>query len=704
MRDSATRRRLRTPETYTPFDAADCNQPIHRRFEQQAAQHPTACAIRLPSGDVSYARLNEAANRAARALLAMPAMAERPVALLMPQGYQSIVWTLAILKAGLGYAPLDQRLPAPVLRDMLDDLGPAALLVASRHLDLGREVGASRCPVVDIDAVVGVEALSADNLDLPVSAEDVAYVFYTSGSTGRSKGVADSHRNVLHNVLRYTNTLRFAPGDRLSLVQNPSFSGTVSSLFGALLNGAAVVPFDLLGDGLALLSEAVRKAQVTVFHAVPSIFRELSDRIDRFPSVRLVRLEGDRVQARDIRHFQSNFQDDCTLVNGLGATECGLVRQFFVDHKTSTDSAGVVPVGYPVPDVTVTIVDEEGRTLAADSPGEIVVESRFLALGYWRNPALTAERFEALAEGVRRYRTGDLRAAAGRRLPRPSRPRRPPDSNRRRVRRYRRDRAIAAVGPRHRAGGGSRLRRSDERATALRLPRPRTGRRQPSRSVDGYGGARARGAGRTHRAARRADTVHVPGRTAAHEGPEGRSLTAARAGPRHGPSCRTTTYAPATVLERQMAEAWSEVLEIDPVGVTDSLFDLGGDSLHAARIVSRLTPICGDVLRITSLFEHPTIRALAGELAHDRTMSQPAPVAAGGGPTTASPSSAWRAGSRAPTRSTSSGATFGRDTRASPSSVPMNSTSTAPRPAGRGWSSPVDCSTRWSVSTRVSSG
>src|SRR5687767_697196 len=137
MKDSEARRKLRSPETFTPFAAADCDQAIHCRFEQQAARCPEAAAITLLTGDVTYAQLNAAANRAARTLLAMLGSAQRPVAMMMHQGYESVVWTLAILKAGLCYAPLDQRLPASLLRAMVDDLGPSALLVAGPHLDLG---------------------------------------------------------------------------------------------------------------------------------------------------------------------------------------------------------------------------------------------------------------------------------------------------------------------------------------------------------------------------------------------------------------------------------------------------------------------------------------------------------------------------------------------------------------------------------------
>ena len=122
MRDSAPRSRLRSPDAFVEFHIAQCDQPIHDRFEQQALRQPNAVAVRLLSGDITYAQLNAAANRAARALLVKVGTASNPIAVMLNQGYESVLWTLAILKAGLFSAPLDQRLTEPVLRTMIDDL------------------------------------------------------------------------------------------------------------------------------------------------------------------------------------------------------------------------------------------------------------------------------------------------------------------------------------------------------------------------------------------------------------------------------------------------------------------------------------------------------------------------------------------------------------------------------------------------------
>ena len=168
MTDARARRRLKALHAFTPLDVADCDQAIHRRFEQQTAHRPQAVAIVLPSGEVTYQHLNGAANRAARRLLALVDSSRRPIALLVPQGYASIVWTLAILKAGRAYAPLDHRLPSAVLREMIDDLGPVAIVAATTHLLRARALSPG-LHLIEAEASPEDTPFSADNLERRVT-------------------------------------------------------------------------------------------------------------------------------------------------------------------------------------------------------------------------------------------------------------------------------------------------------------------------------------------------------------------------------------------------------------------------------------------------------------------------------------------------------------------------------------------------------
>jgi thioesterase domain-containing protein/acyl carrier protein len=245
--------------------------------------------------------------------------------------------------------------------------------------------------------------------DLSYEPDRPIYIYYTSGSTGAPKGVFDDHRNVLHNILRYTNTLAIGTDDRLSLIQSPSFSGTVSSLFSALLNGAAIYPFDLRSEGVSALSRFIRSEKLTIFHSVPSIFELLVATGDRLPGLRLIRLEGDQAFKRHVKLFQENFSPPCVLVNGLGATETGLTRQFFIETDRSI-SGDAIPIGFATPGMGTLILSPEGGELPSGEVGEIAIRSRYLARGYWGRPGLTSQAFVPCPSDpeARIYRSGDL--------------------------------------------------------------------------------------------------------------------------------------------------------------------------------------------------------------------------------------------------------------------------------------------------------
>src|SRR5262249_4699226 len=146
---------------------------------------------------------------------------------------------------------------------------------------------------------------------------------------------------------------------------------------------------------------------ITIYHSVPALFRRVAESDVPLPALRLIRLEGDQAAPRDIELFRRRFDRGAILVNGLGATECGIVRQFFVDHDTPV-TLGPVPIGYPVEDMEVTLLDESGGPVATDEIGEIAVRSRYLAKEYWGQPELTTAAFHTGPGAARTYRTGDL--------------------------------------------------------------------------------------------------------------------------------------------------------------------------------------------------------------------------------------------------------------------------------------------------------
>jgi amino acid adenylation domain-containing protein len=572
----------------------DVERSLGARFREQADAHATCLALTDRGRTLTYAELDSLSNGVANSLVARLGPKPQPVPLLFHQGAASTVATLGALKAGKPYVPLDPTDP------------PARLLDVLRRLDarIVLHDGETAGPVAALTGIEGLDVEDAtDDTSAPavhVSPDDVAYIYFTSGSTGRPKGVFDSHRNVLHNVLRYTNALRIGPADRLTLLQAPAFSGAVSSLFCALLNGAQVFPLRPSELGPQALAELLREERITVYHSVPAIFRTVCSAGGAFPDVRVVRLEGDRASALDLELHGRHFGAESVLANGLGATETGLARQLRTE-RGSLDGEGVVPVGYAVPDVEVAIVDDAGTEVPQGVSGEIAVRSAYLALGYWDDPALTASSFSPTGDPrVRTYRTGDIG-------------------------RLRADGCLEHLGRRDSElkVRGHRIDAAEVEDALLRLPSVREavastveGRRGEGRLVAYVvpSGAAPTAVELREALGSRLAAHMIPSRFVFVDeiplGPNGkldrRALRAPLEGGTRGPG-------PRTGLERTVAEVWQEVLEV-PVGIDDDFTDLGGDSLAAAEILALLEARLVRSISPSLLLRGPTVRRLAEAL------------------------------------------------------------------------------------------
>jgi amino acid adenylation domain-containing protein len=589
---------------FTPFARDAIEQSIGKRFEEQVRRHPDRLAVKCQPDAWSYAELNRTANRAAHAILAARGTAEEPVALLLDQGALLLAAILGALKAGKIYVPLDPTFPRARLSDMLED-SQAALVIAGTHTRrLAAEAAAGGAAVLDADEIE--PGVPDENPHAEIRPDANAYIYYTSGSTGRPKGVLDTHRNVLHNVMRYTNSLRIAPDDRLTLLQGPSFSGAVSSMFAALLNGAAVFPFDVPREGVDRIAGWLRREEITIYHSVPSLFRHVMTSGEPLPALRIIRLEGDRASARDIELYQKHFSTTCTLVNGLGATECGIVRQYFVGVETPPPR-GVVPIGYPVEDMEILLFDETGREVAVGEVGEIAVRSRYLVPGYWRRPELTAAAFTAdPRDGLRIYRTGDLgRMQPDGCLEHLGRKDSQVKIRGNRVEAAEVEVALLATGALKEAAVVTHQEGSAEpRLVAYVVPvtdpaptttalRRHLGERLPDYMIPStYVVMKALPLNDNRKVDRRA----LPR-------PDGRR-----------PALDETLAPPSTMLQLQLALIWQSVLGVEPVGIHDSFFDLGGHSLLAVQMLDQVERALDRKLPLSLLLAGATIEHLANAI------------------------------------------------------------------------------------------
>lgn len=312
------------------------------RFYDQVRSTPDRIAIADAGSSVSYAALGARVAGLSELFRAEGVRPGDVAAVLADTGSDAVAALLGILACGAAFAPLDVLDPPARAAALLELAGSTCLVTSGDRRGQALEIAEAaplRVRVVDISSASPAEL----GRPAAVTPTSPASVFFTSGSTGSPKAVLDLQRNVLHNVLRYTNLLAITADDRLSAVQRLGFSGIASSIFTALLNGATLCTFRLDAATLPALAAWVRREQVTVFHAVPAIFRVLVASGFGFPDVRVVRLEGDRASWRDVELFRSRFSPTAILANGLGTTETGLVCQYRVGREATLED-GVLPV------------------------------------------------------------------------------------------------------------------------------------------------------------------------------------------------------------------------------------------------------------------------------------------------------------------------------------------------------------------------
>ncbi|MFJ9818692.1 amino acid adenylation domain-containing protein [Streptomyces sp. NPDC101151] len=596
--------------------AGDAKSPprrLHVWFEEVARGVPDAVAVQCEDRSLTYGELNARANRLARYLRASGVGRESLVALCLPRSEWLVVCALAVLKAGGAYVPLDPSAPAERLGHVLRDSAPRVLLVdggVPEGLDAG---GAS---VVDVRG--RWEWLPDDDLQ-PVagaSPDDLAYVIYTSGSTGLPKGVMVEHRNVARLFTTTRDRFRFGPEDVWTLFHSFAFDFSVWEMWGALLHGGrlVVVPREVARsprDFYTLLCEQ----GVTVLNQTPSAFGQLiaAQTEDDAPHrLRTVVFGGEALDTTALRPwFARPVNDRTELVNMYGITETTV----HVTHRpvTEADTAHPVsPIGGPLPDLTVYVLDQHGNAVPTGAVGEMYVGGDGVARGYLDRPELTAERFLddpfRGVPGARMYRTGDLaRLLADGSLEYHGR-----NDDQVKIRGHRIEPGEISA----RLGGHPGVRSC---AVVVREDQP------GNRQLVAYvvpAADRPEEELRTEldRLARRelpeymlpGAYVFLPSLPLTTNGKLDRGALPAPGIDAYAQREDREFTAPATDTQRTLARVWADLLgfEADRISAHDNFFALGGHSLLITVLVARLRDT-GLHLTVRDLFSAPTLSALA---------------------------------------------------------------------------------------------
>ncbi|MGX1756541.1 amino acid adenylation domain-containing protein [Streptomyces lydicus] len=590
---------------------------VHGAFEEQAARTPDAVAVHFDGEELTYAELNERANRVAHHLRGLGVGQETLVGVCLERGTDLMPALLGVLKAGGAYLPLDPSQPADRIGYMLDDAGAPVVVTERAHGDMLS--GLHDGPLLVLDGDEGCAALAAASCDNPVGHGDtdsLIYVIYTSGSTGRPKGVALTHANVRRLFTVTARQTEFRTDDVWTLFHSYAFDFSVWEMWGALLHGGrlVVVPKDVSRDPSAFLDLLVEQ-RVTVLNQTPSAFRALvsaaragDPRVDEL-ALRTVVFGGEKLEVADLRPWAGRVGLSApTLVNMYGITETTVhVTHYALDEGDLQGS--VSPVGVPLDDLAIRILDAHGNLAPIGVPGEVHVAGRGVARGYMGRPALTAERFvpdEFGAPGDRLYRSGDV----ARRLA---------DGSLEFL--GRNDAQVKIRGFRIELGEiNSALCAQDGVRDAVALVREDTpGDKQLVAYVvpaAGDGSAAPAAAELRAALARELPEYMLPATFVTLDAlpltVNGKFDTKALPAPA-GRVAGTEYTAPRTDLERRTAAIWSDVLGVAEVGIHDSFFDLGGHSLRAINLAGRLREAGLDV-SVRDLFEHRTVALLCEQL------------------------------------------------------------------------------------------
>ncbi|UHA72710.1 non-ribosomal peptide synthetase [Paenibacillus sp. 481] len=581
-------------------DISSTQLTLAQIFEMQVESAPEKIALTIGERDVSYQTLNKRANQIAHFLRANQVGANARVALMLSRSTDMIAAIFGVMKAGGAYVPIDPDYPADRVNYMLHD-SQALLLLTDQ------EIGDTVQFEGEIKQLQQIELsdFPSSNMVANCSPSDLAYVMYTSGSTGRPKGTLTTHQNIIR-VVKNTNYIQIQPDDRLLQLSNYAFDGSTFDIFGALLNCArlVLVSKDTMLD-IDALTELIQREQITVFFITTALFNTLVDvNVGALQRVRKILFGGEKVSIRHVRSAYSILGPG-KLVHMYGPTESTVYATFYPILQVEAN-AHTVPIGRPLANTQVYVLDRHDRLQMIGVPGELCISGQGLCEGYLNNAEMTAEKFveHPFLPHERLYRTGDLVKML-------------PDGNLEYISRM--DNQVKLRGYRIELGEITRqllaieevesafvVARTDNQGQGYLCAyvvmdderdesflRESLSELLPSYMMPAY-------------------FVIVPEMPLT---PNGKIDQRALPQPDVGDVFTVEYVKPETAVERRLAEIWASILGVNKVGLNDNFFKLGGHSLKASVLVSRIRLEMQATVTLSDLFQRPTVRELAALLA-----------------------------------------------------------------------------------------
>jgi len=585
----------------TDYPESKC---IHQLFAERARQQPENVAVVFQNHRLTYAQLEARANQLAYHLQGLGVGPEVPVAICMDRSLEMVVGILGILKAGGAYVPLDPEYPKERLAYMMEDARTQVLLTQNTLRESMPELGIA---VVCVDS--DWETIARHGKSTPqanATAANLAYVIYTSGSTGQPKGVMVEHGGLTNTINWTMETLELSSSDRCILKTPITFDASGRELFATLLAGGTLIVAEPGGHrDSRYLADTIRGERISILHCVPSLLRLLVEEpaFDESLALRAVMCGGEALPPQLVTRFQSRI--GAKLYNVYGPTETIIDSTFWSCEECNPHCA--VPIGRPIPNAQVYILDDLLRLLPIGVAGDLYIGGVGMARGYVRRPDLTAEKFIpdpfSGEPGARLYKTGDIA-------------------------RYRPDGNIEFLGRTdHQVKiRGFRIELGEIEGTLEQHPAVLQAIVQPQEVAPGEKRLVAYVvAERESRPTAGELRGFLKDKLPEHMVPAVFVLLDAfplttngkvnrRALPTpddRRPELDQVFVACRTPTEELLAAIWSQVLGIERVGIYDNFFQLGGHSLLATQVVSRIREAFQVEMPLRRLFEAPTVAGLA---------------------------------------------------------------------------------------------
>ena len=581
---------------------------LHQLFEETVLKYPEHTALYFQEKEISYTLLNRYSNKLAHYLIKHGVESDSIIGVFMERSFELVVALLAVLKAGAAYMPLDPGYPKDRIRFMLEDTSPSLVLTQERLNDITQDFENEKI-AISLDWLDKLDESDQNPLNR-TSPENLAYMIFTSGSTGRPKGVMNRHKSICNRLLWMQDMYKLDASDRVLQKTPYSFDVSVWEFFWPLLTGAGLVIAKPDGHkDSAYLADLIKTKKVTTIHFVPSMLRAFleEDGISECTSLKRVICSGEALPYELERRFFPLLKSE--LHNLYGPTEAAVDVTYWacspdVDIK-------IVPIGKPISNVTIYILDDNLQPVPAGVPGELHIGGIGLARGYFNRPGLTAEKFIpdpfSCEPGGRLYKTGDLARYLE-------------DGNieylgridsQVKIRGFRIElEEIEAVLKRH----------SSIREAVVTVANDNAGEKR----IIAYLTAQSNLPSASELKAFLSESLPeymIPARfitlDALPVSNNGKLDRKQLPRPDFSRDTLENVYAePESDYEKRLVKIWTDILKIEKIGVNDNFFELGGDSIQTIQVVAmagreglKLTP--------KNIFEYKTISKLAAAMSTD---------------------------------------------------------------------------------------